>query len=132
MSEYVHRVREQVAWGVWVTIDCVAFSKKGYQGSTINMLPCLDLAFPDGWRHEQLIDSFSHGLQLIVSELCAQFGEPIVVKVQKLEFNPADFQDEGLGYALAGWLIQEYELNVELPSVHYDKVRKRYIYPYEL
>jgi predicted dehydrogenase len=130
---YKYRMREYAAWGIAIDIQCTIFNKETYQGASIHMLSCVDLALIPGWStDEQFINSFRHGLKLIEKEFCALISEPIVIQLKQLDFNPADFQEEGLGYALAGWVIQEYGLKVELPLVHYDKENNRYIYPYEV
>jgi len=132
MSVYVHRVLKY-AWGVSIEIRCESFYQSEYHRDTININRCIALSLPDGWiLASNNIEAFKRGVELIEEQICKKITKPIVVEIEELNYTITEFQVEGLGYAFAGWLIQEYELNVDLPEVSFDKENNVYIYPFKI
>ena len=130
-----YRYRElQYGWGIVIDIECKSHKLRDFDKTTTPAGSCLSLAFSTKWQKvlPEYIESFRRGLAYITEQLCHKINEPIVIEVIELGFVLTDFQVEGLGYALAGWIIREYDIDITLPEVRYDKSLNRYIYPYSI
>jgi len=51
------------------------------------------------------------------------------IRVVDILFNPTDFQEEGLAYAMAGWMAQAFGIAFVPPPVEFDKERNLYNFP---
>ncbi|MGB1287791.1 MAG: hypothetical protein ACPG7F_14725 [Aggregatilineales bacterium] len=138
MRKHIYR-EIQTGWGIHITITCIAYEKSHYPGQMVDAHPCLFLstssAFQQSWDSGflvQLLESCQHGLQLIEAELCEKRSEPTVIEINEIGIIFTDFQIEGVGYAIAEWIIEEYNLEIELPAVKFDKLNNYYIYPYAI
>ena len=133
--------RSGATTGVAVFMDCEVLLLSDYDGGKfVDVGQNLSLAFAYPNYHQDSIvttgtareiDYFKQGLMLVYDGLMqAVDNEDIVVKVIALTYPIVDFQDEGLAYAIASWVIQNYELELELPEVTFDKEVGRYIFPH--
>jgi Putative addiction module component len=48
------------------------------------------------------------GLRLVAAEIALLQTAPILVRIVGLEYNPCDYQPEGLAPAIAGWAAREF------------------------
>ena len=53
----------------------------------------------------------------------------LLLKIHKIECNPADYQDEGLYYAIAEWLSKYFNFDMPPYECYYDKQIHRYVFP---
>jgi hypothetical protein len=73
------------------------------------------------------------GLRLVAAEVIErrQGSAPIFVRVVDLEYNPCDYQPEGLAAAVAGWAAREFSFpGPEIP-VAFDRGRNRYVFAFD-
>ena len=68
------------------------------------------------------------GLRLVANQFqsISTSSEPIVVRVLALEYNPCDYQPEGLAYAMMGWAAQEYGFEPPAIQVVFNRQLNRY------
>ncbi len=55
-----------------------------------------------------------------------QNGRPRMIRIIEILFNPTDYQPEGLTYAMAGWLAQEFNIAEPNPLIEFDKGSNSY------
>ena len=132
MRQYIYR-EVQTSWGIWIKITCQTHKASEYKEKIFPALSCAFITFFSRlYSSPEELESFRNGLQLIDTALCQRLSESIVVEITDIQYTETDFQIEGLGYALAGWLIQEYHLDVQLPVVTFDNISNSYMFPYTI
>ena len=138
MKNHTLRHRQYgISWGICITIACEVSKKSAYQGEIAYSSNCLFLDIGVAWiknnsENESMMTSFKQGLKLIAPSFCTQVNEPRVINIVNIDYNPADFMVEGLGYALANWMDKEYKLGIKLPPIEYNQETNKYIFPYSL
>ncbi len=132
MSEYTYKEGPNTS-GMWVKINCQIHHLREFKGTSFTAGRYLGLAFPRSWNVDpDMRSSFLYGLAYVAEAMQEKASQHLVIEVIELDYTPTDFQIEGLGYAIAGWVIQEYDLAITLPKVKYDKALNHYIYPYTI
>jgi hypothetical protein len=56
---------------------------------------------------------------------------PLLIRVIQLEYNPTDYQPEGLTGAIAEWAAQSFHFPQPRIAAEYDKERRRYLFSFE-
>jgi hypothetical protein len=132
-SSWKYRILKGASWGIAITIHADS------QSVTMEMPHATKIA-DRLWLQvqvasqltEQEVSFLKVGLRLVAKDIWRQRDTPVLVRVTGLEFNPCDYQPEGLALAVAGWAAQEFGFpNHELP-VMFDNARNRYIFPFEI
>jgi hypothetical protein len=136
MQYFRYRFIQSVAWGIAIDIACMVLLNKAGQVETeiYEVNDFLDLGiectYPEDPYKEDLIHYFTLGL-LLVSEKLSQSVpyKHLSIIVTDLIIIPTDYQKEGLVYTIAGWIIQEYQLDINLPSPYFDEEKRYYVFP---
>jgi hypothetical protein len=57
--------------------------------------------------------------------------EQILIKLTRVEYNPTDYQPEGLVPAVAHWAAEAFHFPQPDITAQYDKVRRKYVFSFE-
>lgn len=137
MSEYERFFRKEgISWGIYIRIECSALPLSEHGENAIQVNDVLYFSRQPYPREDPSYvakrnASFYEGLKLIANEFSMVVKKPTVIKVLDMEWTPTDFQIEGYGYGIAGWVIQEFKLDTKLPDLQYDS-KVGYIFPYSI
>jgi hypothetical protein len=134
-STYSYRIIKS-SWGIAINItadvlplaDGERTATKIRQGLWLSVDPGLGLKLSQQ-EHQML----AAGLRLIgegMAEIVQRDG-PLVIQIDDISFNPTDYQEEGLAYALASWVAHHFNLSLALPPVHFFKQENRYTFNLE-
>ena len=129
-STYTYRLFKHT-WGVAIDITAEAVPLSQYKGEATEVVKGLWFALGIDWEltagEKQYLET---GLRLVSNEIGDEvMDEPIVIRVVDILFNPTDFQEEGLAYAMAGWMAQAFGIAFVPPPVEFDKERNLYNFP---
>ncbi len=56
-------------------------------------------------------------------------GSCVCFEIKSVTFMHTDFQEEGLYYAMTGWLAQRYSIELPAHEAFYDEENKIYAFP---
>ena len=117
----------KTGWGIWIQIRAKANFRPIDDTAhaallTLNILP---KSFDSPLFHKYLLA----GLHWVEEEIRASTNHPINVVVEELLFNPCDFQDEGLFYAMADWASDYFGFELPAYSYSYNEKINRYEFP---
>ncbi|MBL8183155.1 MAG: hypothetical protein JNL64_16275, partial [Blastocatellia bacterium] len=75
-------------------------------------------------------DAFLFGVRILGSQLDDRLKReaPLVMRLQKLDYNPTDFQVEGLTCAVIGLLANKFGIPTPNIEVGFDKPNNRYTF----
>ena len=71
------------------------------------------------------------GLRLVAADVAERRSGPILVRVEDLEYNPCDYQPEGLALAVAEWAAREFGFPEPETSVAFDRDQNRYVFSFD-
>ena len=69
------------------------------------------------------IQDLYNKIEVIVSNTIVCF------EVESIDFSHTDFQEEGLYYAMQGWLSQKYSILISDSDAYYSKETNNYVFP---
>ena len=73
----------------------------------------------------------SRGLDMVVQHI-PNTESKIVVEVTNVIFDWVDYHAGGIVSAMAGWAIQEFELDLPVPKPHWDKNVNRFVFDFTI
>jgi len=77
-----------------------------------------------------LCDWFSLAIQDLYNEVEVIISNDIICfEVESVDYSHTDFQEEGLYYAMLGWLSQKYSIPVSDSDAYYSKETNNYVFP---
>ena len=77
-----------------------------------------------------LYDWFSLAVQDLYDKIEVIISNTIVCyEVESIDFSHTDFQEEGLYYAMQGWLSQKYSILISDSEAYYSKESEKYVFP---
>ncbi|MFT3680409.1 MAG: hypothetical protein QM791_09070 [Ferruginibacter sp.] len=120
----------KTSWGIVVTID-VQESTVGKKAGDIQLLENVYCRINTSSLEQPVI---TYWFSLAINDFYNRYPvftkkEVVCYEINSLEFSHTDFQEEGLYYAMHGWLSQNYETVTENTDAYYDKEKNRYIFP---
>lgn len=129
MSYFTYIVLKS-SWGVRATIEAVWKYVPEYPISSTKISEKLFLNNECEYLTEREKEFIHLGLRLIASEINEVFKdkESIVIVVKDVEYNPCDYQEEGLACAIMGWASQEFDITIPAIDVSFDKKANQYIF----
>ena len=73
------------------------------------------------------------GLRLAANPISQSLpkSEAVLIRVIRVEYNPTDYQPEGLVYAITGWAAEAFRFPKLDTAVHFDMVKGRYTFPFK-
>ena len=132
-TSYRYRLLKGASWGIAITLTGDSCSAQAVPPGAVPIDGRVWLDLRLGWQPgEDEIRFLRDGLRLVARNIQqARPGElPILVRLTGLEFNPCDYQPEGLAAAAAGWAAEEFGFaGVDIPA-EFDRTRRRYIYSF--
>jgi len=129
-STYNYRVIKS-SWGIAIDITAEVLPLADSRYAAIEVRNGLWLSVDMGVElTQQEHQMLTIGLRLLNGDLdrIVQRDGPLVIRVYDVSFNPVDYQEEGLAYALAGWAAQQFTIPLTLQPVHFLKQENRYIF----
>lgn len=74
-----------------------------------------------------------HGVKLVSQDIAKKksAGKSILIKILKVEFNPTDYQIEGLVAASANWAAEAFGFPKPVIIGIYDKELRKYVFSFE-
>jgi hypothetical protein len=128
-STYSYRIIKS-SWGIAIDITAEAVPLAHYSGTAAEEVEQgLWLAVETGWQLSPDERRYlATGLRLVSQGMQRRIVQngPIVVRVIDLRFNPTDYQEEGLAYALAGWMAQTFDFPFSPPHALFNREKNRY------
>ena len=72
---------------------------------------------------------FAEGLKLVQAEIQrnSSYDETLII-INSVQFNPSDFQEEGLTAAIIEWASKAFNFQTPTINVDFDKKKNRYIF----
>jgi hypothetical protein len=131
-TTYVYRVLKS-AWGIRVSVTASSTVKPPVQGlnSAARGGVAVNFAKMAVGLPDVLKDQVRKGLAHIASDIVASCdGKDLLVTVEEVDFNEADFQAEGLSVAMIRWAEQEFKLPVHEVEVSFDREKNRYFFKF--
>jgi|GEM_PF-1234551 len=134
METTYHFKYSKSSWGISIWLTGEIFSISDYKkGGLIRVSPFLCIALETSLILS--LEEFNYlvkGLQLVADEITKKMEEKttFVIKIVKLEFALTDYQPEGLAYAVANWLAQEFHFTFTGSPIIFDKINNRYIFSF--
>jgi hypothetical protein len=128
-----YRLLGKASWGI--AINLVAEYGPVPPGLTnvVAVSEDLRLALP----HERLTDRevffVTLGLRLVADAIRGSkpVSGPLLIRVVELEYNPTDYQPEGLAGAIAEWAAEAFHFPKPAITAAYDKPSRRYVFSFE-
>ena len=77
------------------------------------------------------LDFLRLGLRLVAADVAERRAGPIQVRVVGLDYNPCDYQPEGLAAAVAEWAAREFGFPAPEIPVSFDRGRSRYVFAFD-
>ena len=71
------------------------------------------------------------GVRLVAGEIARRETAAILIHIVGLEYNPCDYQPEGLAAAIAGWAAREFGFPEPEIPVAFDRVRNHYTFAFD-
>lgn len=132
-TSYRYRLLKGASWGIAITLTGDSCTAQAVPPGAVPVEGRVWLDLRLGWQpDEEEIRFLRDGLRLVARNIQqARPGDrPILVRLTGLEFNPCDYQPEGLAAAAAGWAAQEFGFAaVDVPA-EFDPTRRRYVYSF--
>lgn len=138
MASFHYRVL-QTTWGISVKIDCQVtwnmqpITDENYIEMTDSIYLASDIVQQFSYTRrlfDEEINFLRQGILLVSSDFVNKFPNgQLVIKLTRLDFADTDYQPEGLTYAIAGWLGENFGFSYPKPIVKYDKATNRYLFP---
>ena len=129
-STYHYRVIKS-SWGIAIdiTADVLPLADSVYAAIEVRngLWLSVDLGSALTQQEHQMLINRLYLLNGDLDRIVQEHG-PLVIRVYDVSFNPVDYQEEGLAYALAGWVAQRFTIPLTLQPVHFLKQENRYIF----
>ena len=138
MTEYTYLVCK-LSWWIHIKIiaEAVKYSEDEHSKNTFKVCDKLQVKFADKPinSNEKFCDDdmpyLIDGLRMVSEKIVkgSEFSDTLIV-VHSVQFNPCDFQEEGLTAAIAEWTAVYFGFEKPIFDVSFDKKNNRYIYTF--
>jgi hypothetical protein len=121
-TSYRYRLLKGSTWGIAIDLQATASSLSANpppQAEKVvdRLYLQIDLGRP---LTEEEVGFLRLGLRLVAAEIALRETTPILVRLVALEYNPCDYQPEGLAAAIAGWAAREFSFPESEIPVDFD------------
>lgn len=123
MSIFIYRMLKNATWGIHITFDLEEkASIKDDKYVTISNELSIDLSMliylteAQKWYIIKAFESISHYIP----------KDSLVIKLNKIVYNPVDYQDEGLFCGIVEWAAKQYNFTIPEFDIVFDKKHNRY------
>ncbi len=135
-TSFKYRLLEAASWGIAIDVrgEALPLPAAPMPPGAGKIGEGLWLQVDIGWPlTEEELGYLRLGLQLVAAKIAQRRSEaaPLLVRLKQLDFNPCDYQPEGLAAAVAEWAAQEFGFpKLEIP-VAFDRDRNRYVFSFD-
>jgi hypothetical protein len=121
------------SWGIYISIKADWSYLSAYGRPSVKISEKLFFAAEAPYLIEVQLKYLHLGLSLLADEFDEKFKhrEPVVVILKAVDFNPLDYQDEGLAAALMCWMSEEFEIPIAPLEIKFDRANNRYLFNFE-
>lgn len=110
-----------------LTAEAIPLSE--FERETISLTP--DIHYhAERISHEER-EAVEKGLLLIAASIRATISAPIMICLVDIDYNPCDYQPEGITCAMMEWSAQEFGFTPPTIPVFYDKASNCYHFNFE-
>ncbi|MEL6655334.1 MAG: hypothetical protein AAFN93_22050 [Bacteroidota bacterium] len=116
------------SWGIWISITAEIGSVQHDQLEVTDLIgiklapDCINLS-------PQEIDYLKAGIKWVEHLITPKIAAPITIKILEIRLVLTDYQAEGLYYAIASWLAEQFGFNLPSYRYSYNKEKNRYEFP---
>jgi hypothetical protein len=132
-TRYRYRLLKGASWGIAITLEGDSTLDAPPLNDSIPITDRVWFRLNVGWQPgEEEMRFVQLGLPLVAHDIeNARPGEAqILIRLTGLEYNPCDYQPEGLAAATAEWAAQEFGFPKPDIPVTFDRARRRYVYTF--
>ena len=120
------------SWGIVIVLDIQDLINPAILKSDRKILDNIFLRLSNNIKINNAIlyDWFSLAIQDLYNEIEVIISNDIICfEVDSVDYSHTDFQEEGLYYAMIGWLAQKYSITVSDSDAYYSKETNNYVFP---
>ena len=132
-TSYTYRLLQGASWGIVITLRGEFLAEVVPPPNALKISEAVWLQVEVGWRpSEEEFGFLKLGLHLVAGEVertCAG-RTPTLVRLTGLQYNPTDYQPEGLAVAVAEWAAQACGFPKPEIAVAFDRARRRYVFDF--
>jgi hypothetical protein len=132
-ASYTYRLLKGASWGILITLRGDFLPAALLLPKATKITDAVWLQIDVGWcPSEEEVGFLRLGLNLVAGDVERTCGgrTPILVRLTGLQYNPTDYQPEGLAAAVAEWAAQACGFpRPEIP-VAFDRARRRYVFDF--
>jgi hypothetical protein len=128
-TSYQYRLLKGASWGIAIDVRGESLPGTALPLGAVKVAEGLWLNVDVGWRlTEEQLSFLVLRLHLVAMDIRRQRRNTsaVLVHLTGLEFNPSDYQPEGLAAAIAEWAAQEFDFPKPEIPVTFDRTRNRY------
>jgi hypothetical protein len=113
---------------IWLTAEKITFD--GERNNLIDISSHVKVALEKIPLSKSEIDLLLQGVKDRIPQIERNIHSvtPIIIQVQKVEFDINFYQSEAVYYAMVGWLAQEFNFDMMPINVEFDEANNRYIF----
>ncbi len=117
--------------GIVIYLEMEELLDSKVNSSDVKIADKLYLRVSDGIFPKDMATPFEYWIVGGIKSLSDRIREEregllICYHIISLEFNPAHFQEEGLYYAVQGWIGQRYGFDIPQANIEFDRKNNRY------
>jgi hypothetical protein len=133
LTSHTYRLLKGSSWGIVITLEGEVVPGTGISPGAVKITDGIWLEIDVGWRlSEEQVGRLQRGLLLVAPDIerTAGGGRPILARLTGLQYNPTDYQPEGLVAAVAEWAAQACGFPSPPISATFDRARRRYVFTF--
>jgi hypothetical protein len=133
-TSYRYRLLQGASWGIAIDVrgEALALPPGPLPPGVEKVAEGLWLQADVGWPLSgDELGFLRLGLRLVAGDMARRReGAPLLVHITALDFDPRDYQPEGLAAAIAEWAAQEFGFPKPEVPVAFDRVHNRYVFSF--
>jgi hypothetical protein len=133
LINYNYRLLKGASWGIAIKVVGEVLPGAVVPPGASKISEEVWLQVDVGWQpSEEEVGFLQQGLHLVTKELerSCSGRTPILVRLTGLQYNPTDYQPEGLAVAIAEWAAQACGFSKPEVPVVFDRTRRRYVFAF--
>lgn len=130
---YTYRLLKGASWGIVITLRGEILTETVLPSDALKIADGVWLQIDVGWRpSEEQLEFLKLGINLVTSDVEKTYRgrTPILVRLTGLQYNPTDYQPEGLAAAVAEWTAQLCGFPKPEISVVFSRSKRRYVFDF--
>jgi hypothetical protein len=133
LTSHTYRLLKGSSWGIVIALQGEVVPGTSISPTAVKITDGIWLQIDTGWRlGEEQMGYLKRGLLLVAADIerTVGGGRPTLVRLTGLQFNPTDYQPEGLAAAIAEWAAQTCGFPSPQISTTFDRSRHRYVFTF--